>query len=902
MYLKQKLIPLCFIGLIVSCSNGNLSGSGNSPTPTSIGEKLTIDNSGIIPVTSGHDAQGGFYIHNNSDNVIRNINISASSNKQNYRDILEPQTVKTCSTLNSHSSCYVKLKPTGILASDDGFSVAVNLAYQDDKKQNKHYSQLLNFQHVNTSSIRTGVDFTPSPIITSEGNKNGYVVVYLYAEGKDSEYTIKSINSTKGGLEVVNGNFIGKIIRGGQILPLELKATASKDKNYIDTINVSLQNNILNSVRQTPTTVSASINLEVLAESGVKMAQVQGSINPLIKKSANLESGTLYFYNGGNTAATNVMIDPGVLTIVDKSQCDQIEPNQICTINYKLPHSLRGNETVTANYSDDISRQAMISYSSVSWFESDIQAFYTIEPLTASIVFAKGQSGYQPYQITNVGNATLNFGSIVASKLTGNGAATIKDNTCSNMAIDAGAACTFNLIETDNSATRNTPDVIGSTSIHTSATFINNQAETESEAKVAYLSYHSTYSQGVITSKINPEGIASISADDTDYAVRNITYTNVGTTTIDGITGSISNVIPSYITAISDTCANKGTLDSSESCVVQLKVGPAPQETDAVSNEIVYGLSANVDSKSQKYNTVIPYSVLPNTLSLIVSSLKANGDDTSGTGLTANKPFTYLGSSSQDKSLQITFKNNGTSKLQIKGINFMSLNPEYWQLDQTVQDNSCITTFVPMPSAFAELAPQEECSLNFTHNLGIDPYLLSTASVLSNINVPEFVIVDEDHNNAQYLIVPQTETHDNIVYVNNNQAVIDNSIAIESNGKADATLVVNSNITNATGYSGLSVTGLFQNIVDKENAVKPDSCTITSDDSLQAIKQSCSITPDGDGSASYEVKYPLNWQLIGSGVTVNAYFNLTGLSQNSWAALVNYNPVIEVESMPIPQQ
>ena len=901
-----NILSAISIATVTGCSaSGDSSNNPSSPNQSqtaNAGKLLTIHNQTTIPIINGTSSTAGFDIHNNSDRLINGIKLSAISNYPGAGDmvLLDPVSKDICSKIAAHSSCHVKVNVPQVNDKEKSGSIAINAKYNADGEYEIH--GLVNFQYFDSEELSDGVHVLTDIKANGYGNHNGYATAYMYGGGKDKVYKIDAIQSK--GLKVVNGDFIGKTIASGQVIPLEIKGASSVDKSYIDElviISSDYSDNTTrasaNAARRTASTKTANeyyerIMVEVLSQADAA-ASVVTSFNPRLDLSTNT-SGVIYFHNNGNATINDLKVNFGEnITANGSSDCTgALESGIVCTVPYKITSTISGNSTVKLSYSS--AAGAATATSIVSWYNSNPIGILTIDPVITNMQFDKNESGLQVYNIKNIGGTTINISSVKANAIFGRATGEVLNDTCSSQKLAANESCAYTVAVKDTSPTNDHPEASGELETIVNGSYIDDKGKEQKTLVRGIIDYTSLIPQGVIVANVNPTGIASITANGKDSADRTITYTNVGNVPATNVSGALTTTSP-LISKGSDTCSAKNTMAVGESCSISLKVGPTDEDiATAIESGVNYVLSAKYGAKAYEYPAGFQYQVLPAAIE-IESIAPTAVNNNSGQG-SASAPFIFSGAKPGQKMISFNYKNIGGKSFRINKVNLETVNPQLWQPLSSGAD-SCLQS--QTNAVDKVLQPGDECSVSFVSDVGTNPYQLATPSITADLPIP-VIEVEDSITKKVYEIQAKTTTGDNTVHATNNQGVVTSLVRVEKNGLLDASLVISNSLTNGADYSGLNISSQMQNLYGLAGTLGGTGAQFNNcadnGSTLSLLRTNCSMVPNADGVATAKAVYPLNKTLVGSGSILNALFS-SNLTSPQWVGMQNYAQVVNVNAM-----
>ncbi|MFO0319902.1 MAG: hypothetical protein ACK5Z5_05815, partial [Neisseriaceae bacterium] len=306
--------------MLFACNTGNL-GTNNSNLISSTvplsASKITIDNVGTVPVFADTATSSIIYIHNNSNEVINNIDYSISNNLGINSFSID---VNGCDSIAANSRCALKFTTPVLSATNVQGSSVLKASYNGNS-----FSQIINYNQILDNSA-SGIIVSSGVNINNYGNQSGYAMVYAYA-GSGKSYLLKKIEISSSQVNIMD-NYIDKNVQINQILPIEISSNSSNNVAAKLIINSTIQTNVY----------STNVSIAVIPSNNGAIL-ISGT-SPIIDTKVSL-LGSFPIMNAGNMMAT---LDPitypeGIESASGPNSCGTtLEPYTSCNIYFKVPY------------------------------------------------------------------------------------------------------------------------------------------------------------------------------------------------------------------------------------------------------------------------------------------------------------------------------------------------------------------------------------------------------------------------------------------------------------------------------------------------------------------------------------------------------------------------------------
>ena len=866
---------------VIGCSSSNGSSSG-SVTPTGA-TLITIDSAGVVPIIGNSPTTSVVYVHNNSNVVISGITYVAQNNTGGGNSFLDNNSAQACSTIPAGQSCPLTFTtPTTINSANAQGSTSITASYSVknyNNGQTNTFNQIISYAIVPNASI-AGAVFNSGVLLTSSGNPTAYGTVYLYGSGTNQIYTVNSLVSSKSGVTIIQGNITGKQIQSNYIQAVEISAPASlasstnvvtvKDGNQAKNTAVALTAGFNASLTATSSLPSGT-QFTSVANVGVAPAASGAILTagqvPIINSSVANPSGSMYITNSGNATATlgSITYPSGVSASTGAGACGStLAAGAGCTVYFTVPQA-GGNGNISIPYTGG---SASPLVQTVTWYNSIGDALLSMSVAANPLSFSATVGRQTTVTVTNIGGYNLTGVSSSATTTSGSATGITTTPICiesggasSGTTLYVGGRCTYTVTVND-SATEP-----GNINLGISGSYNNGSVQTYS--RMLAMSYISnTYTALLSVSATS----MTIVGNNTDSATQTMIVSNNGEAPA-VISASSLTTAPGYMTITSDGC-NGQTLTASGTCQVVVKLGPTTAQSQITGTAIYTATySGGQAAAGTTANGSIPYTIQANNQNFTLGTPTVSGGIT-GNG-TLGTPYTIPGTASNPE-ITFTYTNSGTNPAQVSGVNNTN-SPIAWVIDTA---NSTCYNSGALPSA--TIAPSASCTIVFKNVLSQYAQAVSGglgSSYTENLTVPTLTFQDQTATGTQFNVQPSAPAPINgtTVYVNGTQAVLTNAAS-----KSGSNFTVSQTLTNAVGYSALTVTSSMENYFTGTPATS--NCTNSTSPGVQS--QTCTLTPDPTlGTATASVVYTLNTGIYPSG-TLDVLFGLTSSSQ-----VVSFSPL-----------
>ncbi len=871
----NKLIIAAVIitgGLVLSsCGSNSPSGNGGSGGAVFTGiNPLTIDNAGVVPIIGDNSTTSVIYVHNNTDQLISGIRYVAQLNTGGS-NFLDSKSTSLCAIIPARHSCPLSFT-TPVLSKATAQGAALITASYDYEKKPHQFNQILNFDRVDDTAVK-GAVFNSGIALASAGNEMVYGTVYIYGSGQNKVYTVNSITSNKGGVQIIQGNITGKQIQS----------------NYVSAVEVSAPTNLLSSSRQKLATTKSTqkaddgFNAILTANSSLGSTSYSSisnvSVAPvaagailtvgdvtIIDSSVANPTGTLYITNAGNQTATlGTIAFPAGVTNIGAGSCGSLlVAGAGCSIVFSVPQS-GGNGNITINYTGG-STSAVIT--TVTWYNSKSEALLQMLASSNPLTFSATLGGTTVVRVSNIGG--YNLSSVTTTQTTTSGSATAVATTpvCINSAggatgtnMPVGGSCTYSVTVSDSTA-----EIGKNINLGISGTYNNGSSQIYS--RLLALAYTSNQYQALLS--VPATTMASIVGNNTESSTATITVSNNGEAPA-VITNSALSSQPAYLTVSNNGCSG-ATVNSGASCIVTLRVGPTTAQSEITGNA-TYGVtySGGQTAAGTVASNDVSYSVQANSQNITMETVTASAG-ISGDGASATS-YQISGALALPKII-LTYRNSGTNPVQISGIHNTN-SPISWEIDPAT--SSCYNSG-SLPSA--TIASGAFCTIVFNNVLAQYAKAVSNgvgATYTENLIVPTLIFQDMVATTTQFQVTPAAPApiSGDTIYVQGNQATLANNLTQGAN-----TIIVSQSLANATAYPTLTVVSRMENYFTANPTL--NACTANAESGVMI--QTCSLISDGSGVANASVVYDKNSTYIGA--SLHVLFDLT-----SSGVVVSFTPL-----------
>ena len=906
MKFKKCLILTAITSALFACNGGggannssNNPGSGG-PTPVNVlVSPLTIDNTGVVPAFTDSVTSVKVYLHNNTNDIIKDIQyswvVNLPDDKDNTKEAflkLNSLSASSLTTIAAKGALAIPVNIPALKATLGKGSALLKVSYTYNGKP-QSFSHVVDFRLAQNSD-KSGVYISSDSISSSFGNSSsGFTTLYAYGGGNSgSTYDITAVNLDPVLGHIVQGDLKGTTIASHQVATIELNtAMVSKDSVGSLTINSRLAQG--SSQKSQMSRSFAQADSFSSTKSVSVLASTQGSDNPIVLSSlipfidtASTTNGKVFFYNAGTGTATlsNVSGTSGISNVSADSDCSSgFGPGQSCMVNFNLTKSSSGSGAITGTDVNSTSISAP-----VTWYNSNssVAQLGLSSDADTNLFLLHGTNPYTgkfDVTVTNLSSSTVANISMKTPIVKGGSAVPQIESTsitkCDGSSLTvANPSCTYAISVSDTVA----PD---SGIINLSATGTANNTTITALDAVSYKVYRSTAQLALDFSSPS----VTIYGDNAESATVTLKITNLGTDSSADLDSLIVEKdyksISGNVSYDATTSCNGKVLKHGESCEETINLKSQSYQTgtplQASFNYIVK--ADGIDPATAQ--TPLEFTVQPYDSAIALTSITQSGNS-EGDGKESTTLVKFLAGQDSDKKVTLTYKNlSQTESMTISGVQFAAglptgLIPEYADTDSTscYSDNG--------HSIGKVLAPGASCTVTLDNQL----YLLGDSNNITNLDFgfPNLIITSDGSN--QYSFVPQNKLGytDNKYYAKNYQAVITDTDAIESNGSESAVLRVTHTATGVTagGYSGGIIAEKTQITPQYYLSLPatPDShCTISKQSG--AVMENCNLADGYTVSNDYKVNYQTESSVgvdpvLGGTMTINFIDLLTG---KAWA-------------------
>ena len=868
--LKKSFIVMAISGLL-ACSSSTCSSDGNSPQPFAVNNPLTIDSAGVVPVIGDNTTTSIIYVHNNTQQTIKEIKYSAKLNT-GEGNFLDSNSTGACATIPAGQSCPLTFTtPTISKTTAQGSAlITANYSYNNQALQ---FNQTLSFSRID-DNIAKGALFSSGVSLSGSGNDMAYGTVYIYGSGLNKVYTVDSITSNKSGVQIIQGNISGKQLQSNYVSALEVSAPTNLLNNAASTTaktNLAINND--GGYNATLTAISSSDGNNYTSTSNVGvMPSTSGAILtsgnvPIIDTSVANPTGTLYITNAGNQAANiGVISFPAGVTRTGGDCSSTLESTAGCSIVFSVPQS-SGNGNITVNYTGG-SASSLVS--TIVWYNGKNEALLQMTANPNPLTFNASVGANTTVILNNIGGYNLTGITTNQTTTTGNATSTATTPVCVDSSGTAtgtnlliGGSCSYTVTISDAIAEN------GSINFNVSGSYNNGTSQTYS--RVLAVGYTSNQYRALLS--VPAVTMPTIAGNNSESSTSTFKVTNNGEAPAI-ISGSVLSNNPDYLIMSNNGCASQ-TINSGESCSITLKLGPTVAQSQ-LSGTALYTVtySGGQTTAGTTATSNINYTVQPDNQSLTMDPITITSGIT-GTG-TNNDPYQIAGNLNSP-SITLTYRNTGTNPVRVTGINNTN-SPIAWALDATTCSD---------PVYVVNISPNQTCVIVFKNVLSQYGEAVSgglTATYTENLIVPTLVLQDIYADMTQFEITPPAPAPINgtTIYVQGNQATLANSVTQASG----TTVTVSHSLANATGYPSLTVVSQMEDYFSGT----PSATNCTTNPESGVMTQTCTLSQSA-GIATASVIYTKNSAYFGSDLHVLFDLTTTGVvvSFTPLSALITLN-------------
>lgn len=882
----RVLLTGAFVLSGTACSsNDNVSTSSNTSSSAFSGmNPLTIANSGVIPVIGDNNTSSVIYVHNNSNQTISGIKYVAQVNTGTDK-FLDNKSTALCATIPAGQSCSLSFTTPTLSKTTAQGAALITASYDYDNKPYQ-FSQTLSFKRVDDNTAR-GVLFSSGVELTSAGNGMAYGTVYAYGSGQNKVYTVDSITSNKGGVQIIQGNITGKQLQSNYVSALEISAPTNllSSNNNSKLSKTTLATNATDGFSAILTAQSSSGSNSYSSTSNVGVVPVSsGAIltvgNVPIINSSIESTGTFYIINGGNAPATlgSITFPAGVANTGTGSCGLSLAAGAGCSIVFSIPQA-GGNGNITVDYTGG---SASSVTTTVTWYNSKSEALLQMSANPNPLTFSATLSGATTVTLTNIGGYDLT--GVTTSQTTSSGSATSSvttplacvdsNNNSTGTKLPIGGSCTYSVTVLDNET-----DIGKNINLDISGTY--NNGSSQSYSRRLALTYTSNQYKALLSVPVTT--MPTIVGDNIESSTAIIVVSNNGEAPA-VITNSTLSGNPAYLTVTNDGCSG-ATVNPSGNCSVALKLGPTIAQSQITGNatySVTYGGGQTPAGTGAGTSDNINYIVQANNQNITMTSV------TPSSGITGKGAITesyQISGTLSSPTVTLTYTNSGTNPVQISGISNTN-SPISWAIDTTA--SSCYSSG-NLPSA--TIAPSSSCTIVFNNVLAQYAQAVSGgvgATYTENLTVPTLVFQDIA-TSTQFQVTPSAPApiSGNTIYAQGNQATLVNSVSSTA-----TTVTVSQSLANAANYPALTVVSTMENYFTGNPIINSSFATCTPSSGLGVMSQTCTFNPDSNGTANAAVTY--SESTVYSGQSLHVLFNNT----TSNSPVVSFTPLSGVILMP----
>lgn len=869
--LKLFMQITCFTMALVSCGKTNDS-SQSAQTPTQLTSPLSIANTGIVPILGGTASSSVVYVHNNGNEAIYGIQYTAKDSNTSVAKAtdlkhitLNDSSTQNCSVINPGQSCPIAFTTAAPSSKDFAGSIVITLAYTLNSEQ-KEFSQLVNYAQV-TDQTERGVVINSGVNIIASSGVPGYGVVYAYGSNHDQIYDIVSQSLDKSGFTITQGKIIGTQMSSNAIQAIEIQAPIISDGTLDTIVNLTVNSRNINVVGASYTSsVNSSLALSPISDGALLM---MGN-SPVINTSIGT-AGTLNVYNAGNSPTTlgSATAEAGISITADDC-AGSLASHAACSVAFKITSvAISGNGDITIPYTPGIA--ASVS-SSISWYTTG-GPLLGITANPSPIMFNASESQNAIITVTNLGAVPISDLSVPnPSVVSGTGTANIIANTCASATLATGGeSCSYVVNMSAAAATS------GSVNFGISGNYLGDDSVSQSYGR----NLNASYTAAPYAALLNVTAPAfNILGDGIATQTQTIIINNIGSAPAQLGTDSLTNTT-GYTTKLSGTGC-ESSIQPGASCTTRdVDFGPVTNST---------GSTITVAGTGDTFAYKIPYTGGTQTESVATAPLNAtvglNADLTIsefgatfssfGTGLESS-PYVFSGASPTGQIVTVTYKNSGSTPIQITGIS-NSNSGFQWAIDTA--NSTCYTGGIPSKT----IAANATCTVIFKNVISSNFMGLGNigATYTMNLLLPSVTYVTNP-GGVQYQQTPTTPSSAASIYATSTQATLVSTISESAGTMTESgTVSIVNTITNATGYGSIVVTSTMEDYFTGT----PTMTNCTQSASTSGIRtQVCTLTTNASvGTGVYSL---VNYLPVSTSLHVN--FALTSTTPSG--AVVSFSPV-----------
>lgn len=871
-----------FASSLVACGGSSSNGSENYAVPNQVlSSPLTIDNTGVVPAFTDSSTSVKVYLHNNTNQKIKNIhytwdiNLSKDNFGEEFLKINDPASNPSFSSVAANGALALPIRIPALKETSGKGAALLKVSYYYNGKQ-YFFSHVVDFQLVPKDA--QGVNLSSGAVSSSFGNKlSGFTTLYVYGGGNPgSSYDVISVETDHVLGDIVQGDPTGSKVISRQVATLELN-TAVVTKVATGQIKINSRDS------KNHQFVSAK-QVAVLANDLESPAPlVIPSLVPFID-SHTTKSGKLFFYNAGTGTATlaNIGGSSGLTEVSADAACSEgFGPGQSCVVDFGISSSSSGSGHITANDQDENNHKIPIT-----WYNSNI-SLPQLGLSTDADSIPLFLHGINPYTgsftttVTNLSKTPVTDLQIQAPQTAkGSGVASIESATiCSGVSLNQSSpSCSYKVLVSDTTSPDNGV-------ISLSATASAGEKSVEAKSAIAYQVYQST---AQLALKFVPNSM-NIHGNKSESQTSTLIITNLGADDSANIselieTPEFSSISGNPEYSATTTC-NHQPLRHGESCQETITLKPQNYTTGTpLQASLNYLIQADgvTDTRAE---APLQMTVQPYDSAIILSAVTQSGNS-SGDGKESSSLVTFLAGNDSEKKVVLTYKNLSIREsMTISGISFASGLPVGWVPEYLDQDpTSC---YSDGHSIGKTLASDETCTITLVNKL----HLLGDSNTSTNLSFtfPTLTITSNGTNHHSFIPNNQLGYKENKYYAKNYQAVIIDTSSIVNAGTRSATLKVTHSAVGVTdgGYIGGTISEKTQITPQMYLSLPstPDShCSINK--ASGAIIEICSLTDDYTVSNNYKVNWadsetPIGVDLNSGGTLTLNYLDL--LSGQTWA-------------------
>ena len=710
---KISLLMSLSVMSLIGCSASTPAQKSITPNSKKIPEMVGFVPSNSIPiVTPGSSVTVPVYLSNETSSEVKSVSV----------DIIKSSNIDANGAKISLGSCAFGIKPkstcelsftTSVLPAADKGNTELHLSYLQDGKRYST-SGVLNYEQV--SRAKKGIFIAPGETSVYVPKNSSGKLFTLYSYATTDTPSVK----VSGSANVTLKNTINKLSKN-EVGSLLLSVNASANIAKIN-LAAGLTNNAAHTAKkhslQEAVVNLASVNLNVNSV-GERVALGNEPYRFLNSESTN---STVPLINLGGIDLQGLTVDvtgSGSSNITATMSCPMLESSakNVCDValNYKM---VDAPTTATLNIRN--SANSVIASQTLLWYSNAAYPVIVSQADRSSIVTASGvDSPLVMYSFTNIGKAPYqDMGISMSTNIEKN-----MIDTCTGTTLKNGENCSvsFNVSKV---VSANESGVVG---LSINGLGLNSQSYKFFNNSVFY----TIYKDGVLAiSSLTP--MADLPSDNSTIESQIVTVENLGSDdafvqTYDlNYNGSSANTVKPFIEPVLTTCTNGSSLNSGQSCDLNLVYGPSDSlvgESGLLSLDVAYtliGASLVQSSNKALYSLVSGASPV---VSPAVPSGFTGGDGTDAGSATIMSPATVASGT-----FSITYTNSSATESMNSFSVLTGLLPFPYQVSPT---STC-----PTGATIGVLAPAASCDLV----VSVDPAVFTLmGGMSSSFNYPPAV-------------------------------------------------------------------------------------------------------------------------------------------------------------------